>query len=94
MPGRAWLRWRQWIGLPVALLSICVVALVPRPALAACGALDVGACVDAAEYSFYYGIASIGWAIDRNQKFDVHGATKAMTRDQILALVRYVETIE
>jgi len=28
-----------------------------RPALAA--------CVDAAEYSFYYGLVSIGWAIDR-----------------------------
>ena len=65
MLGRAWLRWRQWIGVLVALLSSCVVALVPRPALAACGALDVGACVDAAEYSFYYGIASTGWAIDR-----------------------------
>ena len=54
-----------WIVMLVALLSACMVALVPRPALAACGALDVGACVDAAEYSFYYGIASIGWAIDR-----------------------------
>jgi hypothetical protein len=49
----------------LTLLSAIAVALVPRPALAACGALDVGACVDAAEYSFYYGIASIGWAIDR-----------------------------
>jgi hypothetical protein len=37
----------------------------PRTELAACGRLDVGACVDAAEYSFYYGIARIGWAIDR-----------------------------
>ena len=63
--GRSRRRWRQWIGLLAALLSVCVVVLVPRPALAACGALDVGACVDAAEYSFYYGIASIGWAIDR-----------------------------
>jgi hypothetical protein len=49
----------------LALLSTLAIALVPHPALAACGALDVGACVDAAEYSFYYGIASIGWAIDR-----------------------------
>jgi hypothetical protein len=49
----------------LALLSTFAIALVPRPALAACGALDLGACVDAAEYSFYYGIASIGWAIDR-----------------------------
>jgi hypothetical protein len=49
----------------MALLSTLAIALIPRPALAACGALDLGACVDAAEYSFYYGIASIGWAIDR-----------------------------
>ena len=65
MLGRSWLHWPQRIGLLLAFLSACVTALVPRPALAACGALDVGACVDAAEYSFYYGIASIGWAIDR-----------------------------
>lgn len=58
---------RFWLSslTTLALLSALAIALVPRPALAACGALDVGACVDAAEYSFYYGIASIGWAIDR-----------------------------
>jgi hypothetical protein len=58
---------RMWLRsvMIFALLSAIAVALVPRPTLAACGALDIGACVDAAEYSFYYGIASIGWAIDR-----------------------------
>jgi hypothetical protein len=63
--GGLWLRSQQWTGVLLALLSACVAALVPRPALAACGALDIGACVDAAEYSFYYGLASMGWAIDR-----------------------------
>src|SRR3954447_793922 len=59
--SRIWLR----SVMTVMSLSTCMAALFPRPALAACGALDVGACVDAAEYSFYYGIASIGWTIDR-----------------------------
>jgi YVTN family beta-propeller protein len=36
----------------------------------------------------------VGWAIDRNGQYDVHGATKAFTKDQVLALVRYVESIE
>jgi hypothetical protein len=40
-------------------------AVWPRSAFAACGALDLGACVDAAQYSFYYGLAGIGWSIDR-----------------------------
>jgi hypothetical protein len=47
--SRIWLR----SVTTLVLLSTCVAAVVPRPALAACGALDVGACVDAAEYSFY-----------------------------------------
>jgi len=58
---RLWLR-RVMI---FALFSTLGVALVPRPALAACGTLDLGACVDAAEYSFYYGLAGMGWAVDR-----------------------------
>jgi hypothetical protein len=47
-----------------ALLAIGRV-MWPRPTFAACGALDLGACVDAAQYSFYYGLAGIGWSIDR-----------------------------
>ncbi len=53
-------------GLTLAiLLMLCAGALRPRPTFAACGALDLGACVDAAQYSFYYGLAGIGWTIDR-----------------------------
>jgi hypothetical protein len=59
---RAWLR---PAALLAALLMFCAYALWPRPTFAACGALDLGACVDAAQYSFYYGLAGIGWTIDR-----------------------------
>ncbi len=59
------MRWLRHAALGAVLSIVCSVALWPRPALAACGALDLGACVDAVEYSFYYGLAGIGWAIDR-----------------------------
>jgi len=35
-----------------------------------------------------------GWAVDVRGNFDVHGATKALSPDQVKALVRYVENIE
>jgi hypothetical protein len=64
------LRWavsRIWLRMTtlLILLSAISIALFPRPALAACGTLDLGACVDAAEYSFSYGLAGIGWSVDR-----------------------------
>ena len=55
---------RRIIAISGVLLAISSVVW-PRPAFAACGALDLGACVDAAQYSFYYGLAGIGWSIDR-----------------------------
>jgi hypothetical protein len=48
------------------LLAIAGQAFFPRPAWAACGPLDMGACIDNAEYSFYYLIASIVWGINRS----------------------------
>ncbi|MEI7642679.1 MAG: hypothetical protein WCJ55_00090 [Chloroflexales bacterium] len=47
------------------LASLAIHAALPRPAWAACGPLDMGACVDNAEYSFYSGIASMLWSINR-----------------------------
>lgn len=38
--------------------------------------------------------SEFGWAIDVRGNLDVHGTTKAMTADQVSALVRYVENIE
>src|SRR5262249_41269132 len=35
-----------------------------------------------------------GFAIDASGAFDVHGATKALTADQVRQLVRFVESIE
>src|SRR5690242_4366617 len=32
---------------------------------AGCGPLDVAACVDGAEYSFYAGVAGFAWMVDR-----------------------------
>ncbi|MEI8305458.1 MAG: hypothetical protein WCF99_00200 [Chloroflexales bacterium] len=52
------------VGL-LLLAALAVHAAFPRPAWAACGPLDMGACVDNAEYSFYYGIASMLWSINR-----------------------------
>lgn len=57
--------WRN-AALFVGFVSVgLTAALWPRPALAACGALDLGACVDAVEYSGYYGVAGMAWSIDR-----------------------------
>lgn len=58
--------WRLRIGAVLLLLSsLAIHAAFPRPAWAACGPLDMGACVDNAEYSFYYLIASIAWNVNR-----------------------------
>jgi cytochrome c peroxidase len=40
------------------------------------------------------GPTETGYAIDVRGNFDVHGSTKALTPDQVAALVRYVENIE
>jgi hypothetical protein len=55
-------RWLIAIGL---LLALLVQLLLPRPVAAACGPLDMGACIDNAEYSFYYLIASLAWNVNR-----------------------------
>ena len=48
------------------LLTLAIQSLFPRPAWAACGPLDLGACADNAEYSFYSLIAAIAWNVDRS----------------------------
>ncbi|MFV9505965.1 MAG: hypothetical protein AB4911_15545 [Oscillochloridaceae bacterium umkhey_bin13] len=59
MPRRPWL-----VGLLV--LSGLLGALWPQPSYAAgCSPLDVGACMDGFEYSFWSGVASVGWTINR-----------------------------
>jgi hypothetical protein len=55
-------RWLVALGL---LLAILVQLLLPHPVAAACGPLDMGACIDNAEYSFYYLIASLAWNVNR-----------------------------
>lgn len=40
-------------------------ALLPLPARAACGVQDFGACVDDPLYTFWYWVASLGWALNR-----------------------------
>ena len=58
--------WRLRAGAALLLLAaLLVTAAFPRPAWAACGPLDMGACMDNAEYSFYYLIASIAWNVNR-----------------------------
>jgi hypothetical protein len=58
--------WRLRAGAALLLLAALVLhALFPRPAWAACGPLDMGACIDNAEYSFYYLVASIAWNVNR-----------------------------
>jgi hypothetical protein len=49
----------------LALAAVAVTAAFPRPAWAACGPMDLGGCADNAEYSFYYGIASFAWSVNR-----------------------------
>ncbi len=52
----------------IILLSSLVLGfiLVPRTAWAAgCGIQDLGACVDAAQYTFWFGLAALGWSLDR-----------------------------
>jgi hypothetical protein len=58
--------WQLRAGAALLLLAVlAVTAAFPRPAWAACGPLDMGACIDNAEYSFYYLIASIAWNVNR-----------------------------
>ena len=49
----------------ITLITI-VLALWPRVGWAAgCGIQDLGACVDGAQYTFWFGLAALGWSIDR-----------------------------
>lgn len=58
--------WKIRLGAALLLLlALLVPAAFPRPAWAACGPLDMGACIDNAEYSFYYAIASMLWSVNR-----------------------------
>jgi hypothetical protein len=49
----------------LALLASLLATLWPHTSWAACGVQDPGGCVDAAMYSFWYGLAGLGWSIDR-----------------------------
>jgi hypothetical protein len=41
-------------------------ALLPRAAWAAgCGVQDLGACVDDAQYTFWFGLTALGWSLNR-----------------------------
>ena len=62
MSRRRSIRWSATLSLLGALFGTL---LVPRPTYAACGPLDMGACIDNAEYSFYYLITSLIWNINR-----------------------------
>ena len=60
------LRWQIRGGAALLiLLSLALHALFPRPAWAACGPLTVNFCIDNAEYSFYYLLASLAWSVNR-----------------------------
>lgn len=55
---------------PVHRLRLCLLAgalaLLPTVAQAAgCGVQDLGACVDDAQYTFWFGLAALGWSLDR-----------------------------
>ncbi|NWF80123.1 MAG: hypothetical protein HXY37_08760 [Chloroflexi bacterium] len=50
-------------ALPFALGLLA--ALLPARVWAACGVQDLGACVDDAQYNLWYGLAGMGWALDR-----------------------------
>jgi hypothetical protein len=48
------------------MLITMALALLPRVGWAAgCGIQDLGACVDGAQYTFWFGLAALGWSIDR-----------------------------
>jgi len=49
----------------LATLSSLLLALWPQSTLAACDALNIGACVDAASYGVFHGIAATIWSLDR-----------------------------
>jgi hypothetical protein len=58
--------WRLRLGATLLLLAaLAVHAIFPSRTWAACGPLDLGACIDNAEYSFYYLVASIAWNVNR-----------------------------
>ncbi len=48
------------------MLFTLVLVLLPRVGWAAgCGIQDLGACVDGAQYTFWFGLATLGWSMDR-----------------------------
>ena len=55
-------RWSWWHALA---LTAAILAALPDRASAACGPLDLGACVDGAQYTFWLGIAKNLWSFDR-----------------------------
>ncbi len=56
--------WAPPIHIVVGGLGL-LLALWPAHATAECGPMDVGGCVDGAMYSFWEGLASLGWWFDR-----------------------------
>lgn len=57
---------RRLITLALLTLASVLATLLPRAAWAAgCGVQDLGACVDDAQYTFWFGLASLGWSLDR-----------------------------
>lgn len=57
---------RRRIILACLTLAGVLAALLPRAAWAAgCGVQDLGACVDGAQYTFWYGLATFAWSIVR-----------------------------
>ncbi|HMQ35770.1 MAG TPA: hypothetical protein PKD53_34005, partial [Chloroflexaceae bacterium] len=58
--------WQLRAGAALLLIAaLAITAAFPPSAWAACGPLDMGACIDNAEYSFYSLIAAIAWNINR-----------------------------
>jgi hypothetical protein len=58
-------RLRRRHACTLALSALLAALLVPAPAFAACGVQDPAGCVDGALYQFWYGLAGMGWALDR-----------------------------
>lgn len=57
---------RRRIGIRLLRLSAAGVALFPATVWAAgCGVQDLGACVDDAQYTFWFGLAALGWSLNR-----------------------------